>query len=100
MNLNYKYAESTVKPSEFEICKTTVYIRKDITLVGSFWTYQEATLSLDEYDVFKHSSEFKNTESILEIEKRQNTVEDNQMIIMEAIADLYDKISNIQGVNL
>lgn len=95
MNLNYKYTESTVKPSEIEVGKTTVYIRKDITQGDSLWTYQEAKMSLAEYDEFLKLSEIKNTESIVKIADGQDTGEDNQLIIMEAIADLYDRISNM-----
>ena len=94
MKLNYKYAESTVKPSEVEVCKNTVYLRKDIASreyeESIMWTYQEAILTLDEYENLSKASGIKMVEN-------QETGDNNQLIIMEAIADLYDEISKIRG---
>ena len=53
MELNYKYAESTVQPTALEVTVGTVYLRKDITSIArtseqgdktTYWTYQEAAL--------------------------------------------------------
>lgn len=55
MELNYKYAESTVQPTALEVTVGTVYLRKDVTSITrtseqgektTYWTYQEATLTL------------------------------------------------------
>lgn len=95
MNLEYRHSESTNKPNEIEKCKTTVYLRKNITKVIrtdennneiTFWVYDEAKMSLNEFEEYS---------KLMEAKKALN--DENQMIIMEAIADLYDTISNIQG---
>lgn len=53
MELNYKYAESTVQPTALEVTVGTVYLRKDITSIArtseqgdktTYWTYQELSL--------------------------------------------------------
>lgn len=92
MELNYRPSRSMVEPSEIEICKNTVYLRKDISRVVDssentvIWCYDEAVLTLDEFEEYS---------KIMEAKKAIN--DNNQLIIMEAIADLYDKISSIQG---
>lgn len=88
MKLNYKTSISAVKPSEIEFGSTTVYLRKDISEIKNddtmvLWSYQEAALSLEE---------FKQYSSLA-----PQNLDNNQLVIMEAIADLYDKISSIQG---
>lgn len=92
MTLEYKRSESAIKPSEIEICKNTVYIRKNITLeertdndaTFDFWVYQEATLSLSEFEEYSKLASVKNMDG-----------NDNLLTIMEAIADLYDVIANL-----
>ena len=100
MELIYKYAESTVKPVEVEMGKTTIYIRKDIIdeertddkgNKTTFWTYQEAKLTHEE---FAEYSSFLRTTQILQIINKQEVADDNQLIIMDAIADLYEMITN------
>ena len=89
MTLVYKQAESTIKPAEIEKGKRTVYLRKDIAEEDrdgtTYWVYQEATMSHDEFEMY----------SKLEALKAQKSGDDNQMIIMEAIADLYEAITNM-----
>lgn len=92
MKLIYKPSVSMVKPAEIEFCKYTVYVRKNITSSmdtdgeTEIWTYDEAALTRTEFEEYS---------KIMEAKKAIN--DENQMIIMEAIADLYDKISDIQG---
>lgn len=98
MDLKFRFSASTVKPETVEIGKTTVFLRNDIqkqTSTDAFgdpitlWTYQEAKLTPEEFTVYANllaSKDIVNSTNI-----------NNQMIIMEAIADLYDKISAIQG---
>ena len=59
MELNYKYAESTVKPTALEVTVGTVYLRKDITSITrtseqgdktTYWTYQEAAMTPEELE--------------------------------------------------
>lgn len=98
MKLNFRYSESTVKPESVEISSTTVFLRKDITKekrtdeLGKsiiFWTYQEAKMTPDEFVAYAGLISAKDAIS--------NVTIDNQLAIMEAIADLYDEISKIRG---
>ena len=59
MEPEYRYSESTVRPQQVEVSGETVYIRKDITEVKrenmdggaiSYWAYQEAALSKEEFN--------------------------------------------------
>lgn len=61
MELNYKYAESTVQPTALEVTVGTVYLRKDITSITrtseqgdktTYWTYQEAALTPREFNEY------------------------------------------------
>ena len=61
MELNYKYAESTVQPTALEVTVGTVYLRKDITSITrtseqgdktTYWTYQEAVLTPQEFNEY------------------------------------------------
>ena len=98
MKLNFRNSESTVKPESVEICSTTVFLRKDITKekrtdeLGkstTFWTYQEAKMTPDEFVAYAGLISAKDAVSKVTI--------DNQLAIMGAIADLYDEISKIRG---
>lgn len=99
MKLEYVYSESTARPQEIEVCKTTVYFRKDITteervfensIPVTYYVYQEAKMPIDE---FKKMAD--NQASINAVRSSDN--KDNQLIIMEAIADLYDAIAMLAG---
>ena len=92
MELIYRPSESTVRPTEIERTKHTVFLRRNIVEeertdadgnVYSMWVYEEAKLSYEEFD--KYSS--------LMIIAGQANGDNNQMIIMEALADLYDAIA-------
>lgn len=56
------------------------------------WQYEEAVLTLEEYQVYKAETENAGQQQIME--KLQTTAtDDNQLIIMEALADIYDLIA-------
>ena len=89
MQIQYVYAESTVRPQSVEIGVGTVYLRKDIVLKTrtdeqnnkfQYWTYQEATLTTEEFNT--------NANAILLSDQKDGA--DSQLVVMEAIADLYD----------
>ena len=98
MVLKYRYSESTVKPEPVEIGKTTVFMRTDIRKEirtdesGNkmvIWIYQEAKMTPDEFTAYAN---------LLSSKDIVNSVNaNNQLSIMEAIADLYDEISKIRG---
>lgn len=109
MELTYKYAESTIKPSTIEVNENTVYLRKDISsVVRSFgqdlevvyWTYQEATLTAKEFNEYTNLLMVENaingktdSANIIQIMAGQETGDSYQLAIMEAIADLYEMIA-------
>ena len=102
MVLVYETVYSTTEPKPVEIGKTTVYFRKDITSVDRMspldepykeYTYQEASMSLEEYE--KYSKEH-GTSSLTQLVSGQKVGDDNQLTIMEAIADLYEVIANLK----
>lgn len=109
MMLKYRYSESTVKPAEFEVTEKTVYIRKDIienSYISDwgesivYWTYQEAALTHQEFNEYSRLLMAENaikgvndSSNIIQIMTGQEAGDNNQLIIMEAIADLYEMIS-------
>lgn len=110
MDLNYRYAESTVKPAIIEINAGLVYLRKDIESITrtfehvyeiTYWVYQEAALSLDEFNAYANLLMVENavkgvndSANIVQIIAGQENGDTNQLTIMEAIADLYDIIAS------
>lgn len=109
MELNYKYAESTVQPTALEVTVGTVYLRKDITSITrtseqgdktTYWTYQEAALTPQEFNEYTNLLMAENaikgtndSDNIISLLDGQAAGDNNQLIIMEAIADLYDAIA-------
>lgn len=102
--MNYKYAESTVKPAAVEIGKTDVYLRKDITEdvrtdaegnETTYYTYQEALVTPEEFNEYSAGLTAENASNIGSILNEQSAGTNNQMAIMEAIADLYDIIAEL-----
>lgn len=110
--LNYIYAESTIKPASVEIQKTTVYLRKDFVEKGfideltgktcSYWTYNEAIMTHEEFN--KYASEqaamnavkgVNDSERIVSLIENGVNSTDNQLILMEALADLYELIASM-----
>lgn len=110
MELHYRYSESTVKPAELEITGGSVYFRKDITSITRtseqgdetvFWTYQEAELTPQEFNDYATFLMAENaikgkddSANIVQLMAGQEIGDGNQLIIMEAIADLYDAITS------
>ena len=113
MELTYRTSRSTIKPPEIERTKTTVYLRKDIEekqqiiyqndepIVSTYYEYQEAKLSHEDFDIY--SAELASMNAVRGVNDSnninriiQNGVDsgDNQLIIMEALADLYSLISD------
>lgn len=81
-----------------------MYLRRNITTVteanattGEFiqlWQYDEAILTREEYAQYKAETENAGQQQIME--KLQTTAtDDSQLIIMEALADLYDLIASL-----
>lgn len=108
MELNYRYAESTVKPSAIEINDGTVYLRKDISEQVrtseqseeiTYWTYQEAQLTPEEFNEYVNMLMAKNaikgqndSDNIVSLMIGQENNDNNQLAVMEAIADLYEML--------
>ena len=111
MELNYRYSESTVKPAALEIAEGSVYFRKEITSVTRisdqgdeivFWTYQEAQLTPQEFNNYasllmaEYTIKGKDdSANIVQLMAGQEAGDGNQLIIMEAIADLYDAVASL-----
>lgn len=109
MELNYRYSESTVEPAALEIAEGSVYFRKEITSVTRtseqgdetvFWTYQEAELTPQEFNNYasllmaEYTIKGKDdSANIVQLMAGQEAGDGNQLIIMEAIADLYDAVA-------
>ncbi len=109
MELNYRYAESTVQPAALEVTVETVYLRKDITSITrtlergdktTYWTYREAVLTPQEFNEYINLLMAKNaikgtndSDNIVQIMTGQKTGDSQQLAIMEAIADLYDVVA-------
>lgn len=94
MKPDYKYSESRVKPTEIEIGKHSVALRQNITEDErtnengdklTFWVYEEARMSFEDF------AEYSNYMIIAD----QKNSKDNQLILMEAIVDLYEMVLNL-----
>lgn len=101
MKLKYKLTESTIRPLPIEFYETMVYLRKDISSREVFdsennpstlWTYQEAKLTPSEFNEYSQVLMVNNMSQLI---SGQENGDNNQLIIMEAIADLYDAIASI-----
>ena len=104
MTLIYIQSESTVKPSVIEIGPTTVYIRKDIAEEvrtsengndTTYWVYREATMSIEDFNSYTNELSVMNSINIGSIVESGEDNTNNQLILMEAIADLYDVIASM-----
>ena len=109
MEPKYKYSESTVKPEVIEMNGDTVYLRTDISKITreneegvstSYWSYQEARLTQGEFNAYSNMIVSKNAlnstdvpDHISKLVINQENGENNQIMLMEAIADLYDVIA-------
>lgn len=99
----YMPVESTVKPLTIEVGVDTVYLRKNITdesRIGmdgktvKYWTYQEAKMTPEEFNSY---TTILNTEKVVQLVNGQENTNNGQMIIMNAMADLYDAIATMMG---
>ena len=113
MELNYIPSESTVKPSVIQMARSTVFVRRNIVEdvrtddqgnTTAYWTYEEACLSPSDFNTYVEEVSAQNaingindSGNILQILNGQTVSGDNQMIVMEAIADLYDFIASMAG---
>ena len=110
MEPKYMYAESTIKPQSIEMCKNTVYLRTDFvektrTYMSNkvtYWTYQEARLTTDEFNSYvswlmskKAINGINDSGNISQLVIGQKNRDNDQLIIMEAITDLYDAIASM-----
>lgn len=109
MELNYRPSESTVKPTVIEMGKHSVFVRRNIMedirsdengQKTSYWVYEEACLKPSEFNAYIEYVSAQNavngvddSGNILTLLSGQDNSNNNQMIVMEAIADLYDIIA-------
>jgi hypothetical protein len=95
--------ESTVKPDIVSIEKTTVYMRRNIVeeirtyngVSTTFYVYEEAALTHEEYSKYSNELAAINSDRIAQLVANGADTTDNQLILMEAIADLYDVIASM-----
>lgn len=116
MNLVYKTSESSFKPNTIESTPTAVYLRKDIEekqqiiyqndepIVSTYYEYQEAKLSHEDFDIYSAELASMNAvkgvnvpDNISQIMQDGVNSSDNQLVLMEAMADLYDLIAMMLG---
>lgn len=122
MNIVYKYHEGSqsTKPLSIDTnsSKTVVYLRRNVEQITktdpmseeeiTLWSYEEAVLTLDEYEQYKSEAAALLTakvtddnislmEAIVESYEQSMIAQENQITIMEAIADIYDAIAELQA---
>ena len=95
MELLFYKSSSTVKPAELEKAKHTVFIRKDFVETENGWSYDEAKLSHEEFDNYCKLKSLEDSNNILSLIGGQVNGDNNLLIIMEAIADLYETVMNL-----
>lgn len=103
MKVTYVKSESTVKPDVVSIEKTTVYMRRNIVeevrtykgIPTTFYVYEEAALSHEEYSKYSNELAAINSAYIAQLVDEGADSINNQLILMEAMADLYEAIANI-----
>lgn len=104
----YKYVESTIKPPSIEILGDTVYLRKQYDKTSrlseqgqeiTYWTYQEAGITPEEFNEYSSMLMAQNaikgqndSENIMSLMVSQENNDNNQLAVMEAIADLYEML--------
>lgn len=111
MEPKYRYSESTVKPEAIQMDGDTVYLRNGITEIiredgrgnkTSYWSYQEAALTQDEFNIYASIIASKNAinsvgvpDNVSQLVVGQEVADSNQLAVMEAIADLYETIATM-----
>lgn len=116
METKYRYSESTIKPEIIQMNpNNTVYVRKDIAPEVrqydennkiTYWTYQEALLTMEEFNSYavqlmslNAMKNMDNAKNIEQLTAKQENGDFNQMVIMEAIAEIYEMIINMRQEN-
>lgn len=111
MELKYRYSESTVRPEEVMYGESTVFLRRNIAPEThmdtegneyTIWTYEEAKLSHVDFKEYSDRisaqnaiNGVSNASNISKVLDGQANGDNNQLIIMEAIAELYELIANL-----
>lgn len=111
MEPKYKYSESTVKPEAIQMDGDTVYLRNGIAQIiredglgnkTSYWSYQEAVLTQDEFNIYASIIASKNAinsvdilDNVSQLVVGQEVSDSNQLAVMEAIAELYETIATM-----
>lgn len=109
MELNYKPSESTVKPSVIKMARRTVFVRRNIVEdirtdedgnKTTYWVYEEACLTPADFNAYVEEVSAQNaiagvddSNNIMRLLNGQLMADDNQMIVMEALADMYELIA-------
>lgn len=104
MKVTYVNSESTIRPDVVSIEKTTVYMRRNIVeeirmccgVPTTFYLYEEAALTHEEYSKYSNELAAINSAYITQLAAEGVDSVNNQLILMEAIADLYDIIASMQ----
>ena len=117
MEIIYNHSESAIKPKAIEHSKHTVWLRKDIVEVIRTYTLEDGTIihtpvyeykeaKLTHSEFAEYSSQIASLNAIKGINDSDNIKQlvqngvdngDNQLVIMEAMADLYDLIAMMLG---
>lgn len=111
MECEYAYSESTIKPLPIEFSKKSVYLRKNIVeetridendITTTWYTYEEACLAPEDFNTYVSQLKAANaikgvndSDNISNLLTGQENGDNNQLIIMEAMADLYDLIATM-----
>lgn len=111
MEPKYIYSESTVKPEAIQMDGDTIYLRTGISGVAreneggdttTYWTYQEAILTQAEFNVYASLIASRNAlnsanipEHISQLIVGQEIVDNNQLILMSALVDMYDVLASM-----
>lgn len=108
MNLTYKTVKGSQQERPAELDTTSspglVYLRRNIEQITepsgmgedtvTLWQYEEAAITHEQYQQYKAELENVGQQQIMD-ELRLKASDDNQLIIMEAIADIYDLIASL-----
>lgn len=111
MELIFNKSESTVRPVEIEKSKHTVFIRQNFVEeertdrnenVYTMWVYEEAKLTHKEFEEYSSFIAAKNaingvndSSNIVSLLNGQENGDNNQLTIMEALADIYETIATM-----
>ena len=113
MEPKYRYSESAVKPEVIQMDGDTVYLRNGVAEIireddqgnkTTYWSYQEAVLTQDEFNIYASIIASKNAinsvgvpDNISQLVAGQEVADSNQLTVMEAVAELYDTIATMMA---